>query len=581
MQPDLLKDAMRACRKVYLGVGTFSFCLNLLMLATPIYMMQIYDRVLATQNTDTLLLLTVIVVAALVVFAILDALRLQLLSRVGNWLDRRLSAPVLASSVDEALSAGGKVSAQGLRDLGTVRGYMSGQAVVPLFDAPWIPVFLGIVFLIHPVLGWISVGGAAVLFILAIANELLTRRALTEANGASAKALNDADSAIRNADVISAMGMLPNLTARWRDVGDTALNKQTSAGDLGGAISSFARFIRLGLQVSMLGVGAFLVILQEMSPGAMIAASIIMARGLAPIEQLINAWKSFIAARTAIRRLGELIGQHGDAISEDTTTLPRPEGHIDVEKVGYVPPGVREPVLKMINFHLDAGEALGIVGPSGAGKTTLVRLIVGSLTPTAGQVRLDGADVAHWDDADRGQYVGYLPQNVELFTGTVRENIARLGEASDEDVVAAAQLAGAHELILGLPKGYDTPIGDGGVPISGGQRQRIGLARAVFGNPSLVVLDEPNAHLDAHGEQSLVEAVVRLREQGTTVILIAQRAGVVAQVDKMLILKNGALEDFGPRDEILQKLGRPVSPVKSDDKPAPDVAAPAQGQPSS
>ena len=568
-RPDELKRAMAACRRVWIGVGLFSACLNMLMLSVPLYMMQLYDRVLSTRNVDTLLVLTAMVAAALVVLGLLDALRGRIMARVGGWLDRELGGPVLSGAVADALRAGGGVSAQGLRDLATVRGYLGGPGVMPLFDSPWAPVFLVIIFLIHPLLGWIALGGAVALFVCAVLNDLATRKKLAEASGVSARALNAADAAIRNADAIAAMGMLPNLVRRWQETGARGRLLLATATDASGSISAFAKVTRFGLQVAMLGVGAYLVILQEMTPGAMIAAAIILGRGLAPLEQLINSWRFFTGARTAYRRLKELAARATGGAG-GTTTLPRPVGRVDVEQVSYVPPGVREPVIRQASFHLDGGEVLGVVGPSGAGKTTLVRLIVGSLPPTAGHVRLDGADVRVWPDEDRGRYVGYLPQNVELFAGTVRDNIARLGEAGDEDVVAAAKLAGAHEMILRLPGGYDTLIGPGGVPISGGQHQRIGLARAVFGNPALLVLDEPNAHLDAEGEQALVEAVVGMREKGGTIILIAQRAGIMVQVDKMLVLQAGTVTGFGPREEVLRKLRGPARPSP------PPRAVPAQ-----
>ena len=559
--PDHLRRALAACRRVCIGVALFSACLNLLMLSVPLYMMQIYDRVLATSNVDTLLALTVMVAVALLVLGLLDAVRVRVMVRVGTWLDRELGSPVLAGAVANAVRSGGSVSAQGLRDLSTVRAFLGGSGVMPLFDAPWAPVFLGIVFLIHPILGWIGLGGAIALLTCAVLNDLATRRKVSEANGAMARALNAADAAVRNADAIVAMGMLSNLTRRWHDAGEPSRQLQTSAGDISGSISAFAKSLRFALQVAMLGVGAYLVILHEMTPGGMIAAAIILARGLAPMEQLINVWRTFVGARTAWQRLRGLLDSMGAA--GEGTTLPRPTGRIDFENVSYVPPGVSEPVVRQANFRLHPGESLGIVGPSGAGKTTLVRLMVGSLRPTAGHVRLDGADVTAWPDEDRGRHVGYLPQNLELFTGTVRDNIARLGHADDADVVTAAKLAGAHEVILALPKGYDTRIGDGGVPISGGQRQRIALARAVFGNPALLVLDEPNSHLDAEGEQALVESVVKLREQGVTIVLIAQRTGVMAQVDKMLVLRGGIVAAFAPRDEILGALRHAALPSES------------------
>lgn len=566
MRRDALTRALAGCRPVWAGAAVFSACLNVLMLATPLYMMQVYDRVLTTGSVDTLLALTVMVGGALAVYGVLEAVRVRVLARTGAWLDRELGSPVLGGAVGAALRAGGGVSAQGLRDLAAVRGYLGGPAVMPLFDAPWAPVFLGVVFLVHPVLGWIGLGGALALFGCAVLNDLATRRKLSEANGSAARALNAADAAVRNADAIAAMGMLPALARRWRESVAGGARLQTSASDVSGSIAAFAKVVRFGLQVAMLGVGAWLVLGHEMTPGGMIAAAVILARGLAPLEQLITAWRALVGARTAWRRLRELMDRAQER--GEGASLPRPAGRVEVEQVGYVPPGVRDPVLRQVSFRLAPGEALGIAGPSGAGKTTLVRLLVGSLAPTAGHVRLDGADMTAWPDPDRGRYVGYVPQTVELFAGTVRDNVARLGEARDEAVAAAAVRAGAHEAILALPRGYDTRIGEGGTPISGGQRQRIALARAVFGEPSLVVLDEPNAHLDAEGEQALVAAVARMREQGVTVVLIAQRAGVMGQVDRMLVLESGSVTTFGPREEVLAALRRPL-PAGVGPRPAP------------
>ena len=558
-RPDELKRAMAACRRAWAGMALFSACLNLLMLSVPLYMMQLYDRVLATRNVDTLLALTVMVVAALVVLGVLDALRGRVAARVGGWLDGELGGAVLSGAVADALRAGGGASAQGLRDLASVRGYLGSTAIMPLFDAPWVPVFLAIVFLIHPVLGWIAAGGAALLFVCAVLNDLATRRKMTEANGELARSLNAADAAIRNADAIAAMGMMPNLMRRWREMGEHGQRLMASATDASGSISAAAKVVRFCLQVAMLGVGAYLVILNEITAGAMIAGAIILARGLGPVEQLIGSWRFFTGARAAYRRLAELLSRSPSAA--EGTSLPRPSGRIVLEQVSYVPPGVREPLIRQASLQLGSGEVLGVVGPSGAGKTTLVRLLVGSLTPTTGHVRLDGADVSAWSNGDRGRYVGYLPQTVELFAGTVRDNIARLGEAGDKEVVAAAKLAGAHETVLRLPDGYDTPIGAGGVPISGGQHQRIGLARAVFGNPALLVLDEPNAHLDAEGEQALAETLGRMRGRGATIVIIAQRAGIMMQVDKMAVLEAGRIAVFGARDEVLKRLRQPAPPA--------------------
>ena len=549
-----LAAALAACRRVLIAVALFSACVNLLLLVVPLYMLQVYDRVLTTGSVDTLLALSAMALVGLATFGLLDAVRLRILARAGAWLDRELGRPVLAGAVAEARRSGGAVSAQGLRDLATLRGYLGGAGIMPLFDAPWTPVFLAIVFFIHPLLGWIGLFGALLLFCLAVLNDRATRKGLTEANRTGVEALNAADAAIRNADAITAMGMLPALARRWRATTDRGLDLQTATSDAAGGIGAAAKFFRLCLQASMLGVGGYLVVYNEMSAGSIVASAIILARGLAPLEQLISAWRSLVGARAAHGRLLKLLERV--ASGEEATVLPRPAGRVTFERVTYVPPGTLAPIVRQVSFDLPAGEVLGVVGPSGAGKTTLVRLLVGSLQPTTGHVRLDGADVAVWPDADRGRHVGYLPQNVELFAGTVRDNIARLGEAADEDVVAAARLAGAHDIVLGLPRGYDTPIGEGGVPISGGQRQRVALARALFGDPALVVLDEPNAHLDGDGELALAATVRRLRERGVTVVLVAQRAGVAALADTVAVIKDGAVEAWGPRDEILPRLRR-------------------------
>ena len=554
---ELLKGSMASCRRVWFGVAAFSAFLNLLMLAVPLYMMQIFDRVLTTGHIDTLLVLTAMVVAALILFGLLDALRGRILVRVGAWLEGELGGLVLSGAVSDALRTGGGVSAQGLRDLAAVRSYVGGPSVTPLFDVPWAPAFLAVVFLIHPVLGWIGLGGALLLAGCAVANDLATRNRVATANGAQAKALNEADAAVRNADAIAAMGMLPALVQRSGHATTNGLRRQVTASDITAAITALAKTSRFSLQVAMLGVGAYLVIGAEMSPGGMIAASIVLARGLAPVEQSISGWRAFVTARAAWQRLEELLRRAGTAGAG--TVLPRPTGVLELEGISYAPPGRRSAVLRGVSLRIEAGEMLGIVGPSGAGKTTLVRLIVGSLAPTVGHVRLDGADMATWPAADRGRHVGYLPQNIELFAGTVRDNIARLGEAPDEAVIAAAELAGAHRTVLGLDAAYETRIGEGGVPVSGGQRQRIALARAVFGDPALVVLDEPNAHLDSDGEGALIQALDQLRERGITVVLVAQRAPVMMKANRVVVIKDGKMAAYGPTDRILDKLWRPAA----------------------
>ncbi len=456
-----------------------------------------------------------------------------------------------------------------MRDLSQLRLYLSSNSVFPLLDAPWVPVFLLVVFLMHPTLGWIATVGAVILGLIALLNELLTRRPVQQSNEAAVRTLNSADAVVRNADSVAAMGMLPALSrASFAKMAD-GKQQHLSATDRSGSLMGVARFVRLGLQIGILGTGAYLVILAEITGGVMIAASIIMGRALAPIEQLIPAWRALISSQGAFKRLQStlvLAPPRGGS-----TRLQRPKGQLTVERLSYVEPTNRTPILRGISFGVPAGEALGIIGPSGAGKSTLARLIVGSLAPSDGSARLDGADVAQWAAEDRGQYVGYLAQDIELFDGTVRENVARFQHVSDEQVLAAANLSGAYEMIAELSQAFDTVIGSEGVPLSGGQRQRVALARAVFGSPSLVVLDEPNSNLDSNGERALVETIERLKAAGVTVVLIAQRPNILQQMDKMLVLRGGQMEMYGPRDEVMARIGRPQPIAEPDGAPSTSV----------
>ncbi|MCZ6764485.1 MAG: type I secretion system permease/ATPase [Alphaproteobacteria bacterium] len=553
------------CRQAFVGVGLFSAAINILMLAVPLYMLQVYDRVLSTRNVDTLLALTVMAVGAVLVLAVLEAVRGRIMARVGIWLDRELAADMLKSGVAINLTMTEPGGGQGLRDLAFLRGYLGGPGLIPLFDAPFILLFLAVVFLIHPVLGWIATGGGIILFLLALSNELMTRRPVREANAQTMRALNETDLAMRNADVIEALGMLPSLQRRWDQASDKFLSRQREASDRSSAITATARFMRFGVQIAMLGVGAYLVIGSELTGGAMIAAAIIASRALAPVEQSIGGWRAYVTAQGAFRRIKRLAAS---VVSTRHTDLPAPEGRLSVQALIFVPPGIQGPILKDINFDLEPGTAMGLAGPTAAGKTTLARHLVGSLVPTLGHVRLDGADLAAWNPMDRGRYIGYLPQDVELFGGTVAENISRMSEAPDTAIVAAAKFAGVHELILGLPNGYATMIGETNTVLSGGQRQRIGLARAVFGQPKLVVLDEPNSNLDADGERALIETLARLKEARATVVLVAQKPQVMARMDKILVLREGAVQMFSDRAKILKRLQGPVAVESDENGPA-------------
>lgn len=569
-----LRAAFREARSGFLSVAVFSFFLNLLMLVSPIYMMQVFDRVLSSGRIETLIMLTVIAAFAVLVLGILDTVRKRVLARIATWLDQRLSAELISASVTGQLR-GLSLGSEPLRDLGSVRSFINGQGVFPLFDAPWVPIFLLVIWAMNPLLGILAVVAAIILFMLAIANEVTTRNPLKRASQVQVVAFSQAESTIRNADVVQAMGMLPPLLKKWDAQNEVALSEQLVASDRAGALGGATKFIRMFVQIAILGVGAYLVLRGELTGGGMIAGSILLGRALAPVEQAIGGWKGFITARQSFARLEKLLMNLPQRT--DTMPLPAPAGHLEVDRVSFIPPRSDKPILKNVSFALEPGEALGVIGPSAAGKSTLCRLLVGTWRPTNGHVRLDAADMWAWNPNDLGQHVGYLPQDVELFAGTVRDNISRMREASSDEIVSTAALAGVHELILHLPEGYETQIGPYGATLSGGQRQRIGLARALFGSPRVVVLDEPNANLDHDGEVALIKALKAMKERGSTIVLVAHRPSMVSFVDKLLLMRDGQVEMFGPRDQVaenLQARSRSASrPISQEAKPQISAAA--------
>lgn len=553
---DVFADAISTIKRGFKPVIIFSFFINMLMLTVPLYMLQVFDRVLGSGNIDTLMVLTAIAIVSLLTLAALEGVRTYVMIGLSSWMSGKLGGTILDSSVKSALNHTNDPSVRGLRDLETVRTFLTGPGVFAILDAPWVPIFLAVIFFVHPSLGWIATIGAFILFGLALANEMITRDPLAQASGQSQRTTHQAETAVRNADMISAMGVLPNLVSRWNRDNSRMIALQALASRRGGAITATAKFMRFAIQMGVLGTGAFLAVQQEISPGAMIASSIIMGRALAPVEQAIGAWKSMVAARGSYARLKELIGITAE--TEEGMELPPPQGRLTVENVVLGVPGRTESILNGVSFSLDPGEALGLIGPSAAGKTTLARLLVGSWAPTSGHVRLDGVEMTSWRDVDRLSYVGYLPQDVELLGGTVKENIGRMGEVEDAHVISAARLADVHEMILSLPDGYETQIGEAGGILSGGQRQRIALARALFGAPTLLVLDEPNASLDRVGEQALLDTIDEMRRLGVTIVVIAHRPSMLEHVDKILVLRDGKTEVYGPRDEVMAKLtGRP------------------------
>lgn len=559
-----LTEVMNVIRRSLVVAIVFSLAINLLILTAPLYMLQVFDSVLSSRSVDTLLLLSLIAVLALLTLAVLDGLRSHLLLRLGTWFERELSGPVLRAHIFAALASNAPATTEGLRSLGTLRGFMGGPGIAPLMDAPWAPVFLLIIFLLHPTLGWVAFAGAVGLFSLALLNERATRKPLAVAGRGSSIALRSADAAVRNADVIEAMGMAGRIVDRWRQQeNDGALEHLSLASARSGTISAASKFIRLLVQIGVMGTGAYLFIAGELTPGGMIAGSVLVGRALAPVEQSIAGWRQFIGARAAYDRISKLLA--GTRPHATGTSLPRPKGALSAEGLTFVHPGNRKAAVRGVSFTLAPGESLGLIGPTAAGKSTLARLLVGSLRPSAGHARIDGMDVTEWPADDRGQYVGYVPQDVELFPGTVKENIARLCNGVDEDVFSAARRAHAHDLVMRLPKGYDTEIGDGGAGLSGGQKQRIALARALYGNPVLVILDEPNANLDGEGEAALLAVIKQLKAEGTTVVMVAHRPSLLRDVDKILVLKEGQLAGFGPRDEVMARVTG-AAPVKNEEQ---------------
>ncbi len=546
-----LAQAMAEARAILKRVGGFSLVINLLVLTSPIYMMQVYDRVLASRSEPTLLYLTLFALACLAVLGALELVRSRILVRMGSRFDALLSDRVF----NLVLSNGR--SGQSFRDLDSVRGFLTGAGMLALLDAPWTPIYVALVYLMHPLLGHVALAGVLLLLALGLLNERLTREPLAEAGKEMGTSTRFAELSARNAEAVRAMGMLPGLRALWRRSHLRGLHLQALASDRAGDIAAFAKFIRFLLQVLILGVGAWLVIEQEITGGVMIAASIIMGRGLAPVESSIGAWRGFLMARQAYHRLQDEFA--GLAEDKEPMSLPAPKGEVKVDKLVGGPPGVTKPVINGVSFQLNTGNALGIAGPSAAGKSTLARLLVGVWRPASGEVRLDHVNIADWRREEVGPHIGYLPQDIELFPGTVADNIARFGKVDSDKVVAAAKLAGAHAMVLELAEGYDTVIGIGGNELSGGQRQRIALARAFYGLPALVVLDEPTSNLDADGESGVRLAIEELKRLGRTVVVIAHRPSLLEATDALMVLQKGAITQFGRTAEVMAQITRPQS----------------------
>lgn len=552
VSPNPLAQMLHGVRGVFIAVGSFSFVINLLMLMPTIYMLQIYDRVLASRNAFTLLMLTVIMLGIYALEAALELVRTRVLVRAGSMLDLRLGRLVFDASFKRYLvmRAGNPGAAMG--DLTQLRQFLTGKGLLAFFDAPWAPIYLSVVFLLNVWLGVFATLAVIVLVVLAYINEKLTAERLGEAGQLAQSAGNYVGSSLRNAEVIEAMGMLGHLRQRWQRRQARVLTLQAEASDRAGLVAAVSKFVRLAAQSGILGVGALLVIENQLTPGGMIAASILLGRGLAPVDMVIGTWRSTVSARAAHARLEALLGAFPE--SPERTALPRPKGLVTAENLVLAAPGSRQPVINGISFGATPGMLVAVIGPSASGKSSLARGLVGVWAPIGGSLRLDNAAIDQWDKAELGPWLGYLPQDVELFEGTIAENIARFGDRDSYKLVQAAQRAGVHDMILRLPDGYETSIGEGGMALSGGQRQRIGLARALYGEPVLVVLDEPNANLDEAGDQALLGALEGLKRGQSTVFVMTHRLNILKLADAVMILAGGEIKAYGPRDAILQAM---------------------------
>jgi PrtD family type I secretion system ABC transporter len=549
-----MKALWSELRPAMFHIAAFSFVINLLFLVPAFFTMQVFDRVISTNSHDTLLVLLFGTGVALLILMALDYVRTRLQNVVGNLLDEQLSPPVVKAIVARAARAPGSARTDGIRDVASLRALFAANGLIAVFDAPWVFIYVAVIWMFHPALGMGAAFAAVLMLGLAWLNDRLSRDAMETLQKEGRRASHYVESSLRNAEVLQALGMTQRLLARWRGLQNQIAGMQTSASRRAVGFTVATKTVRQAIQILMLSLGAWLVLSQEASGGIMIATSILLGKAVQPVEQLVGSWRVLIEARAAYARLSELSREFER--EESRVSIPAPEGRLTAENVSFRPPGTETPVLANIAFALAPGESLAIVGPSAAGKSTLARLLTGIWVPSTGKVRLDGADMAYWPREELGPHIGYVPQDVELFDGTVADNIARLDKVDSEAVVDAAQRANAHELILMLPQGYDTPVGEQGSRLSPGQRQRIALARALYGNPKLVVLDEPNSNLDGAGEVALAHALGAMRTAGVTTIVITHRPSLIAHVDKIMVLAAGRIQQFGPAGEVMKEMQR-------------------------
>jgi PrtD family type I secretion system ABC transporter len=540
-------------------IGLFSFCINLLCLAPAVFMLQVFDRVLSTYSQETLLVLLAGTAVALLAMLALDFVRQSLQTVLGALVEERLAPPVVATLVARAARSPHTANTEGVRDVAAVKTLFASNGLTALFDAPWAPIYVALIWTFHPALGWGALASVCAMLVLAWLNDRLSRRALAGLQADGARAGRYVESSLRNAEILQALGMTGALLTRWRALQDQVASLHLRAARAGTLFAALSRFTRQAIQIVMLALGAWLVLTGQASAGIMIATTVLLGRAIQPVEQLVGSWRLLADGRAAYRRLETLAADF--APERPQVALPCPRGRLEADGLSLRAPGSDKPILYHVALQLAAGESLAILGPSAAGKSTLARLLTGVWAPSTGSVRLDGADVAYWPRDQLGPWIGYVPQDVELFDGSVADNIARLGAFDPAGVVAAAQRAEAHQMILALPQGYDTEVGEHGLRLSPGQRQRVALARALYGNPRVVVLDEPNSNLDGAGEVALARAVAGLRGDGVTTVIITHRPSLIAHVDKILLLEGGRVKRFGPAAEVMKEMQRQAQSV--------------------
>ena len=571
-------EALRGTRVLFVSLAVFSCFVNILMLTGPLYMLQVYDRVLSSRSESTLVALTVLIAALYGIMGVLDYARGRIAARVGALIQTRLDPKVFETGLSRALVSGERGKPwSGLRDLEAVQRFMASPVLFAIFDIPWTPLFVFAIFSFHPALGWLAVGGGLLLVAITLANQMMTRRSTVEATATAMVSDGFAETVRQQAEVVQGLGMRRAVLSRWQRNRNRALHANLTSADVVNQFSTLSKTLRFFLQSAMLGLGAYIVLLGEMTPGSMIAGSILLGRALAPIEQLIGGWPILSRARSGWAALKETLAKGGGARAP--MALPAPRARLQLTGVTVVPPDQQRPSLRNVSLRLEPGQALGVIGPSASGKSTLARTLAGIWRPVGGAVRLDGAELDQYGD-DLGRYIGYVPQDIALFDGTVAENIARLDPEPDaEAVVRAAKMAGAHDMILRLPDGYDTQIMVGGARLSGGQRQRIALARALYGEPALVVLDEPNSNLDGEGGEALMHAIRQLKADGRIVVIMAHRPAAISECDLLLVVSDGVVQAFGPRDEVLREQVRNHATIALHPQQAPGQQQAAGGAP--